>query len=243
MLGRRIFCAAAQPWARRFVPRRNASSANGSTEELVDRFAAAVEKDPTVAASMYEKLSEKRQTTVALAWRLGDVEKEFGKADINKDGTVSVEEFKQWIHELRWGAGDEEKVTNKQLMNVYLRNFVPFVAFGLVDNGLMILAGDVIDAQLGSIFAMSVMAAAALGNAVSNLVGCGMKGVIEEASTALGIPDPKLSLKQLQDPQVRWVKTVSGMLGVFVGCLLGMIPLLFIDTDARRKEKEEAHHK
>eukprot|EP00756_Hemistasia_phaeocysticola_P023859 Hpha_TRINITY_DN15916_c3_g2::TRINITY_DN15916_c3_g2_i1::g.72727::m.72727 len=240
MLRRGMLRAAVRPRARGFVGRRHAADGVPPTggDDLVEKFAAAVEKDPSVAAQVYEKLSEKRQTTVAMAWRLGDVEKEFAKADINKDGSVSVAEFKQWIHELRWGAAEEEKVTNRQLLYVYLRGFVPFVAFGVVDNGLMILAGDVIDARLGSLFAMSVMASAALGNAFSNLVGAALKGVIEEASGRLGIPDPHLTLKQLQDQRVKWVKAISGMLGVFVGCLIGMLPLLFIDTEARRKEKE-----
>eukprot|EP01062_Namystynia_karyoxenos_P056839 TRINITY_DN47754_c0_g1_i1.p1 TRINITY_DN47754_c0_g1~~TRINITY_DN47754_c0_g1_i1.p1 ORF type:complete len:270 (+),score=87.06 TRINITY_DN47754_c0_g1_i1:62-811(+) len=225
-------------WAR--APQRHAArgrrhGAGAPDPDVVARFAEAVEKDPGVAAAVYEKLSEERQRIVGLSWRLGDVEREFKKADLNQDGSVSVAEFSQWVKELRWGGQEETAVTKRQLTLVYMRNFVPFVGFGFIDNALMILFGDVIDASLGKLFAMSVMAAAALGNAVSNLAGAALKGVIEEAVTALGIPDPHLTLKQMGDSRVKMAKAVAGALGVFIGCLLGMLPLLFIDVDARHK--------
>lgn len=73
------------------------------------------------------------------------------------------------------------------------------------------------------------MAAAALGNAFSNVLGMFMHGTIEKAGDAIGLRDPNLTLMQMQHEKVRWWRTCGNATGILIGCLLGMAPLLLMD--------------
>ena len=59
----------------------------------------------------------------------------------------------------------------RQLGLIGVVSGIPMVGFGFVDNLLMILAGDAIDMSIGLTFGLSALAAAALGNAFSDVVG------------------------------------------------------------------------
>ncbi|XP_061144472.1 transmembrane protein 65-like isoform X2 [Syngnathus typhle] len=63
--------------------------------------------------------------------------------------------------------------TAAQLRYVLLHNALPFVGFGFLDNCIMIVAGTQIELSIGVILGISTMAAAALGNLVSDLAGLG----------------------------------------------------------------------
>lgn len=39
--------------------------------------------------------------------------------------------------------------------------------------------------------------------------------------------------------QTRWAKVMGSSIGVTIGCLLGMLPLLFLETREDRTKKEE----
>ncbi|XP_046702086.1 transmembrane protein 65-like isoform X2 [Silurus meridionalis] len=63
--------------------------------------------------------------------------------------------------------------TTAQLRYVLLHNAIPFIGFGFLDNAIMIAAGTQIELSIGVILGISTMAAAALGNLVSDLAGLG----------------------------------------------------------------------
>jgi hypothetical protein len=118
-----------------------------------------------------------------------------------------------------------------QLCWHFLRSGLPFVGFGFVDNGLMVITGEAIDSTLGVALGISTLAAAALGNACSNVVGIGAHGTIEKLVNRLGVPDPKLSAHQRARPAVHMLGTLGGAVGVFVGCVLGMLPLFLMNKE------------
>ena len=60
--------------------------------------------------------------------------------------------------------------TNHQLYVVALHQAIPFVGFGIMDNAILILAGEAIDVYLGAALGLSTMCAAAIGNIISNWV-------------------------------------------------------------------------
>ena len=102
-------------------------------------------------------------------------------ADTNKDGYISSEELGAWLRKALRSDYTAATVnascmppTSKQLMQLALLAGVPFIGFGAVDNGVMLLAGDAIDANLGISFGVSTLAAAGLGNLVSNIAGLGV---------------------------------------------------------------------
>jgi len=98
---------------------------------------------------------------------------------------------------------------------------VAFIVFGLVDNGIMILAGTAIENVIGAYFGISTMASAALGNTISDAIGIATGRWIEH-ELHKGIP--VVEKGDLTKKQIIFAETV----GIIVGCLLGMLPLLFL---------------
>ncbi|CAB1097596.1 unnamed protein product [Ectocarpus sp. CCAP 1310/34] len=130
----------------------------------------------------------------------------------------------------------------RQLRRVAFISAVPFVGFGIMDNAIMIVAGEYIDMTVGIAMGISTMAAAALGNTISDVAGVGLGGVIENLATRLGLPPSKLSRAQMLLQATRTAGLVGSAIGVLVGCLIGMFPLLFMPDPevmeaVKRKEK------
>ena len=100
-----------------------------------------------------------------------ELEDEFGRADINHDGSLTFAEFKAWAAELvNEGEGRvavRSPPTSAQLRALFIQTGTPYIGFGLVDNAMMVMTGEVIDNTLGFVLGLSVLGAAALGNAFS----------------------------------------------------------------------------
>ena len=105
---------------------------------------------------------------------------------------------------------------------------VPMVGFGIADNAIMIVAGDRIDATLGVRFGFSTLAAAGLGNLLSDVCGISLGEVIEGWCVRLGLEAPQLTAEQAAMRSTRMLKWGAGALGISIGCLVGMLPLLFM---------------
>lgn len=94
--------------------------------------------------------------------------------------------------------------------------------------------GDYIDLYLGSYFLLTTMTAAALGNTFSDILGIGTAFYVERLANKIGYSPPKLSPIQMEMSCSRNSANLGRVLGVTLGCLLGMCPLLF-----KNKLKEE----
>ncbi|XP_071778443.1 transmembrane protein 65 [Centroberyx gerrardi] len=126
-----------------------------------------------------------------------------------------------------------------QIRYVLLHNAIPFVGFGFLDNAIMIAAGTQIELSIGVTLGISTMAAAALGNLVSDLAGLGLAGYVEALVSRLGMQGPDLTPKQVDMWQTKLSSHMGKAIGVAIGCILGMFPLLFLsDDDEEKKEKE-----
>lgn len=134
-----------------------------------------------------------------------------------------------------------EEPTREQLRRVALVTAVPFVGFGIMDNAVMILAGDAIDTSLGVLLGISTMCAAAIGNIVSDVAGIMLGTVIEDFCTnQLGLHAPPLSTAQRQLRSVRFANQFGCAVGIVIGCIIGMLPLLFIDSQKVQVRKRQA---
>uniref|UniRef100_G3NTY0 Transmembrane protein 65 n=1 Tax=Gasterosteus aculeatus aculeatus TaxID=481459 RepID=G3NTY0_GASAC len=131
--------------------------------------------------------------------------------------------------------------TSAELKYVLLHNAIPFVGFGFLDNCIMIVAGTHIELSIGVVLGISTMAAAALGNLVSDLAGLGLAGYVEALAYRLGMQIPDLSPKQADMWQTRVSSHAGKAIGVAIGCILGMFPLFFLNDDDEKKkaQKEE----
>ncbi|XP_020820608.1 transmembrane protein 65 isoform X3 [Phascolarctos cinereus] len=126
-----------------------------------------------------------------------------------------------------------------QLRYVFIHNALPFVGFGFLDNAIMIVAGTQIELSIGIILGISTMAAAALGNLISDLAGLGLAGYVEALASRLGLSIPDLTPKQVDMWQTRLSAHLGKAVGVAVGCILGMFPLLFFRGEEEEKKLEE----
>ncbi|KAK4009172.1 transmembrane protein 65 [Daphnia magna] len=131
-------------------------------------------------------------------------------------------------------------LTTSQLLHVGIHYSLPFLGFGFLDNFIMIIAGDYIDLTVGSMLGISTMAAAGIGNAISDVAGVGSAQFVESFSQKLGIPQPKLEPQQYAFPSTTWAINIGRAVGVAIGCLLGMVPLLFLPTSDSKRHTQDA---
>mmetsp|Transcript_21498 Transcript_21498/g.36929 ORF Transcript_21498/g.36929 Transcript_21498/m.36929 type:complete len:271 (-) Transcript_21498:192-1004(-) len=147
--------------------------------------------------------------------------------------------------------GPVTEPTRRELYVVALHQAIPFVGFGIMDNAILLLAGEAIDIYLGVTLGISTMCAAAIGNIISDLGGVAFGTVIEDALLRWSKkvdkltkgkiklpPAPKLSYDQRNLRSVRWSSQLGCAAGLTVGCVIGMFPLLFFPEDERSKERE-----
>ncbi|KAL3160846.1 hypothetical protein ABBQ38_009250 [Trebouxia sp. C0009 RCD-2024] len=131
-------------------------------------------------------------------------------------------------------ASSTEPPTLAMCSSVALAAALPFVGFGFLDNFIMLVAGEEIDATLGVKLGFSTLASAGLGNLVSDVAGIGfadqLEAFVRKLSWAKSRP---LSPAQRVMLKARVAKTTGSVLGVTVGCLLGMCPLLWMDSPRR----------
>ena len=114
-----------------------------------------------------------------------------------------------------------------------------------MDNAILIIAGDYIDATLGIYLGMSTLCAAAIGNIISDLFGIGFGTVIEDfCATKLKLPVPNITSVQRTLRSVRAASNIGMAIGMTVGCIIGMFPLFFIDSSKveQKKKKVQLEH-
>ena len=142
---------------------------------------------------------------------------------------------------LSFGGNPLGQPSRAQLRVVFFHAAVPMIGFGLMDNTVMIQAGDLIDSTIGVRLGLSTLTAAAFGQIFSDVSGVVFGGTVEAAATKLGLPVPHLSKAQRVMPVTKFWATAGGVVGVMFGCLLAMTQLLWMDlgkADRARRKKE-----
>lgn len=114
-----------------------------------------------------------------------------------------------------------------QLAQLGVAVAVPMMAFGFMDNFIMITAGDAIDSSIGATLGLSTLAAAGIGNLFSDVAGVWSGDAVENGAKKAGLVEPHLSDEQADHPTTKLVKSGCSALGIAIGCILGMVPLLW----------------
>ena len=117
-------------------------------------------------------------------------------------------------------------LTVHQAKLLFIRSFVPFIAFGASSNAILLLTGDAIDSTIGVAFGLSALCSAGLANAVSDTVGMLSTAPLERLTGWLGIPEVRI--KAHQERAAKTLSSAGQILGMILGCLLGMFALFFI---------------
>ncbi|KAJ8602076.1 hypothetical protein CTAYLR_001615 [Chrysophaeum taylorii] len=129
----------------------------------------------------------------------------------------------------------------EQLRAVFVCNAIPMVGFGFMDQTVMVHAGNAIDMTFGVTFGFSTLTAAAMGQICSDVAGVTFGGAIETLAAKCGLPDPKLSSSQNALRVVKRYGFAGRILGVVVGCVLGLTNLLMVDATKTQQLKLEKH--
>ena len=120
--------------------------------------------------------------------------------------------------------------SREQLQNHFMICAVPMVGFGLMDNTVMIHAGNAIDCTLGVAFGLSTLTAAACGQVCSDAAGVLFGGVLDRGAASLGLPRANLTLFQRRSAIAKRVGLLGSLVGVVTGCSLGLLNLFVVDT-------------
>lgn len=113
------------------------------------------------------------------------------------------------------------------LFRLYTKTFTIYLLFTVI----FILQGDYIELYF-AVYGLSTMAAAGIGNAISDACGIGSAYYVEALSKRLGFPEPVLKPDQTNARRTTWAINIGRVVGVILGCALGMVPLMW------RKEKK-----
>ena len=100
------------------------------------------------------------------------------------------------------------KPCSKKLRICFVHESIPFVGFGFLDNAVMIVAGDYIDLTIGATFGISVMAAAALGNTISDCCGIVFGGYVEMVADRMGLAKPRFTEAEADHSHARIAKVL-----------------------------------
>lgn len=85
------------------------------------------------------------------------------------------------------------------------------------------------------------MCAAAIGNIVSDVAGILMGTAIEDfCSSKLGLHQPPLTTAQRNLRSARFANQFGCAVGIVIGCIIGMVPLWFIDSNKIQARKRQA---
>ncbi|VDO98670.1 unnamed protein product [Soboliphyme baturini] len=124
-------------------------------------------------------------------------------------------------------------MSTAQMRSLFFYNVFPFIGFGFLDNFIMILSGEYIDMSLGILFNISTMAAAGMGNLLSDVSGIGFAYYIENIASRYGLSLPSLSEAQWKSARVQFMTNLGRALGLTIGCIIGMLPLFFFDEQKK----------
>ena len=108
-----------------------------------------------------------------------------------------------------------------------------------MDNLVMIQAGDLIDNSIGVTFGLATLTSAAYGQIVSDVTGTISSGAVEALASRLGLPQAQLTRQQLRLRDVKICGVLGAVVGVALGCLLGMSCLLFMDLEKSERLKRQ----
>ncbi|NXC18753.1 TMM65 protein, partial [Corythaeola cristata] len=127
-----------------------------------------------------------------------------------------------------------------QLKHVFFHNALPFVGFGFLDNAIMIAAGTQIELSIGVVLGISTMAGkyCQIQNCLFLFSSSSLAGYVEALASRLGLSIPDLTPKQADMWQTRLSAHLGKAIGVTIGCILGMFPLLFFGDEEEKLEEK-----
>uniref|UniRef100_A0A7I4YGL1 Transmembrane protein 65 n=1 Tax=Haemonchus contortus TaxID=6289 RepID=A0A7I4YGL1_HAECO len=120
----------------------------------------------------------------------------------------------------------QAEIHNDDLLRIWYVSLLSSFVLGFVDTALMIIAGESINSSFATVYGMSIMGAAALGNIFTSVVLLQTQVHIVNLITRLGLKYPLLSVEQMNNKDVKTVTNWAKLFGLLSGSLCGLFPLL-----------------
>ncbi|ANQ06314.1 Uncharacterized protein PCOAH_00008930 [Plasmodium coatneyi] len=127
----------------------------------------------------------------------------------------------------------------KKVLNIIFCSSIPMIGFGFMDQFIMIRLGDIFDASIGVSFGISTLCAASFGQLCSDTFGIFFGYVLNYLLQTYKVIQP--AKYDVKNKVYQHCTLVGSVLGILLGCALGMLQLIFIDTtkSERLKKKKE----
>ena len=210
--------------------------------EIAKRF----DDDPVLVFRVVERLSPQQRRYMLVVATTNEylgpksVDRQLLEADCDKDNVISCADYDNWIWKVVSG-GRPQIPPLRVLLSIGFRAALPFVAFGFLDNSMLVLSGDAIGLTIGQAFGLSAMTAAALGGLVSGTFGIQVHGIVANVLARRVRKEDHVVDTPQRHPYLFHATHIGGSVGLCVGLALGMLPLLFIkhDHDAEEKGDDE----
>ena len=222
----------------------SSSSPNTTTkvDDILKQFLSlTAEEKRDVFQSLFGKGGEERKI-------LAEKEKKlFAAFDSDGDKMLTPQEFQNFHRAFLWrhlqqepevgnedgeqrssgSSGSSKEITYAHLKSVALSQMYPFIGFGFLDNALMLAFGETIESSVGLSLGLSTMAAAAIGNTLSDVCGVGLANKIEYWCAKFGLTEEvTMTTGQAKEMRVVVARLGGAMTGVTIGCIVGSFPLL-----------------
>ena len=163
----------------------------------------------------------------------------WGPVSLTPTKNISETISKRW--QSRMAADDHIPTpTTTQLRSHFMKQAVPMIGFGFMDQTVMLQAGNAIDCTIGVTFGLSTLTAAAFGQVCSDAAGVLSGGTLERIGSWAGLPKTGFTAAQRGLPIVKRVGLAGQLIGIVLGCLLGLVNLLWIDTSRSSTLKLQA---
>uniref|UniRef100_A0A7S0S858 EF-hand domain-containing protein n=1 Tax=Chlamydomonas leiostraca TaxID=1034604 RepID=A0A7S0S858_9CHLO len=133
------------------------------------------------------------------------------------------------LHSMLESQAERQPPSASALRMIFVASAIPFIAFGFLDNAIMLVAGEEIDHVFGARLGLTTLASAGLGNLVADVMGVSVANGIEQGVKKV-IKTPKLSRYQNTLHVIKMTRLVGSAVGVGFGCLLGLSPLVLTGT-------------
>jgi hypothetical protein len=191
-------------------PGKVATASAHHTKDAISVLVNNLRDSPVETAELFAKcLTPAERGAIIYALRtksnqegIDHLEEAFLEADSNMDGKLSREEFAAYLavrgRAETASAASACRPTNQQLLTIAIASGIPFVGFGFCDNAIMLMSGERIESSLGVALGITTLAAAGLGNLISDVVGLGLADTIEVYARRFGVKEPSLNKEQLR---------------------------------------------
>ena len=215
---------------------------NNKVDDVLKQFLSlTAEEKRDVFQSLFGKGGEERKILAEKE------EKLFAAFDSDGDKMLTPQEFQNFHRAFLWrhlqqepevgnedgeqrssgSSGSSKEITYAQLKSVALSQMYPFIGFGFLDNALMLAFGETIESSVGLSLGLSTMAAAAIGNTLSDVCGVGLANKIEYWCAKFGLTEEvTMTAGQAKEMRVVVARLGGAMTGVTIGCIFGSFPLL-----------------